>query len=204
MRLKHLLLTTAATAVLAVSGFAQAQQSTPPSGGANKSAPPAASQSAPPSGSQSMPSAGGASSGSMSSGAAASTAGLHEIDDDKAQVQSLNVSAKDLADMDIHASDGKKIGEVNKLLGDSSNQVKAVTIDVGGFLGIGGREVVIPIDKLQKGQDAKKLQTSMTKAEIEQLAEWKDSDDDRARRDATPGRAPASTPPASNPPATTR
>lgn len=198
MRLKHVLLTSTAAVVLAMSGFAQAQQGTP-STDADKpaaqspGAPPAAPSSSKPSPgapSSGMPSASAPSAGAVNIGA------LHAIDGDKAgHVQHLNMSAKDLSDAEIHGADGKKVGEVNKLLADSSNQVKAVTIDVGGFLGIGGREVAIPIDKLQKGE-GKKLQTSMTKAEIEQLAEWKDADDDRARRDATPGRAPGSTPPA--------
>ena len=34
----------------------------------------------------------------------------------KAPVKSLNVSAKDLADMDIYGSDNKKIGEIDKVL----------------------------------------------------------------------------------------
>lgn len=192
MRVKHALMTTAAAVLMTAAGFAQAQQSAPSGRDAAKpAAPPAAS-------SQSAPS-----SAAMPGGAAGQGA-LQEIDKDKAQGQAMGVSAKDLSDMDIYGSDGKKIGEVNKLLADSSSQVKAVTVDVGGFLGMGSREVVIPLDKLQKGQDNKRLQTSMTKTEIEKLAEWKDPDKARApRRDATPNRAPATAPdraPPANPP----
>lgn len=158
MRLKHVLTATAAAVVLTAAGFAQAQQSPP--------------RDTPAQPSSQMPSAAPSASGAST---ALSRSTLHEIKDDKAMVSSLNTNAKELSDFDIYGSDGKKIGEVNKVLADSSNQVKAVTIDVGGFLGMGAREVVFPLDKLQKGNESKRLQTSMTKQEIEKLDEWADN-----------------------------
>jgi hypothetical protein len=96
---------------------------------------------------------------------------LHESKNDDAMVPGLNVKADKLSGMDIYGPDGKKIGDVDKVLADSSNQIKAVTADVGGFLGIGAKEVVIPIDQLQKGQKDR-LQTSMTKDEIQKLQNY--------------------------------
>lgn len=113
---------------------------------------------------------------------------LHEIKDNNATAPNLNINRKDLAGMTIYGSDGKKIAGVNKVLGDSSNTVKAVTADVGGFLGVGSREVVIPVDKLQKGSDKDRLQVSMTKDEIQKLDQWADSG---ARGNATGGSPPS-------------
>jgi hypothetical protein len=200
MRLKYVL--TTATAALFITGSALAQTQQTPSG-ADRGKAGAQSETAP---SGSATPSGAMGSTSLEQGA------LHEVDDDKAMVQRLNVSAKDLGDMDIYGSDGKKIGGVGKVLADSSNTVKAVTVDVGGFLGIGTRQVVLPLDKLQKGTEKDRLQTTMTKAEIEKLGEWTDRKDATGRR-ATPDspartspNAPARSPdaPRTAPPPTTR
>src|SRR5262245_41251435 len=114
---------TAATAALflATTGLAQAQQTYPPT-------------TSPGTSSQSMPS------GSMGSGTMGSTSSsrldkstLHEIKDDSAMATGLSVNAKDLRSMAIYGSDDKKIGEVKNVLADNSNQIKAVSADVGGF-----------------------------------------------------------------------
>ena len=165
MRIKVGIAAAAAVLFLTATGLAQAQQSSPPA------APPASS---PGTSSQSSPS------GSMGSGTMGSTSSstkldkgtLHEIKDDNAMATALSVNAKDLRAMAIYGSDGKKIGEVKNVLADSSNQIKAVSADVGGFLGIGAREVVFPIDKLQKGSEKDRLQTAMTKDEIQKLETW--------------------------------
>ena len=173
MTFKMALAATTTAVFLTGSGLALAQQTTPPA--ASPSAPAPTERMAPPSSGAAMPADRGA--------AALSASSLMEVKDKKSMVRTLNVSADDLEDMDIYGSDGKKIGDVNKILADNSHEVKAVTVDVGGFLGIGAREVVIPIDRLQKGTEKDRLQVTMTKADIEQLQRWEDP----ARKDATPG-----------------
>jgi len=152
----------ASAALFLTAGLAQAQQSSPPA-------------SSPPTSTQSMPS-GSTSSGSMSSSSTKlDHSTLHEIKDDNARAAGLAVNAKDLRAMAIYGSDGKKIGEVKNVLADSSNQVKAVSADVGGFLGMGSREVIFPIDKLTKGTEKDRLQTAMTKDQIQNLEAWNTS-----------------------------
>jgi len=154
MRVKVGVAAATAALFLTAAGLAQAQQSSPP----------AASPGTP----SSMPShTTGAASSSTKLGST-----LHEIKDDSAKAGALNVNAKDLRAMAIYGSDGKKIGEVKNVLADSSNAIKAVSADVGGFLGMGAREVVFPIDKLQKGTEKDRLQTAMTKDEIQNLEAW--------------------------------
>jgi hypothetical protein len=116
---------------------------------------------------------------------------LHEIKDNNATAPNLNINRKDLAGMSIYGSDGKKIAGVSKVLGDSSNQIKAVTADVGGFLGVGSKEVVIPVDKLQKGTQKDQLQTSLTKDEIQRLDQYASSDN---RSGSVGGSAPSNQP----------
>lgn len=169
MRFKHALTATTAAMFLTAGGFAMAQQATPPAAAPDK---PAA---------QSQPTApSGAGSAMDKSTASLPPSSLHEVKDDKLSVKTLNISAKELGGMDVYGSDGKKIGDVNKILADNSNEIKAVTLDVGGFLGIGAREVVLPIDKLQKGTEKDRLQVSMTKADIEKLEKWEESGRDRS------------------------
>lgn len=150
MRVKVGIAAASAALFLTAAGMAQAQQSSPPASS--------------PGTSSGMPS------GTMSSPLGSRT--LHEIKDDSAMAKGLNVNAKDLRAMAIYGSDGKKIGEVKNVLADGSNTIKAVSADVGGFLGIGSREVMFPIDKLQKGAEKDRLQTAMTKDEIQNLEAW--------------------------------
>ncbi|MGE0652404.1 MAG: PRC-barrel domain-containing protein [Alphaproteobacteria bacterium] len=164
MNLRYALAAATTAAFLTAGGVAQAQQTMPDTGTGTKTMP-AERQSTPPTTRDSMP---GKSSGALDSSS------LSEVKDDKAMVKSLNVSANDLADMDIYGADGKKIGEVDKVLADHSEDIKAVTVDVGGFLGIGAKEVLVSLDNLQKGTKKDQLQTTMTKKQIETLSEWKD------------------------------
>jgi len=157
----------AATAALFLnaSGLALAQSSPPPA----SSSPPSAGVPV-----QTMPRSTTGSPASGMSGALDHST-LHEVKNDSAMVKSLNIDAKDLRAMAIYGSDGKKIGEVKNVLADKSNAIKAVSSDVGGFLGMGSREVVFPIEKLRKGMEKNRLQTSLTKDEIKNLEAWSDT-----------------------------
>ncbi|MGE5538806.1 MAG: PRC-barrel domain-containing protein [Gemmatimonas sp.] len=113
---------------------------------------------------------------------------LVEVKDNNAMAPSLNVNRKDLAGMTIYGSDGKKISGVDKVLGDSSNSIKAVTADVGGFLGIGSHEVIIPIEKLSKGDQKDSLKVSMTNDELKNLPQYASSNN---RSSGSVGGSPA-------------
>jgi sporulation protein YlmC with PRC-barrel domain len=166
MRIKFAVAAATAGLLLTAAGLAQAQQSPPPSTTPSTTTP------------------------SSSPAGALDRSTLHEVKDDKAMAQNLSINASDLRSMAIYGSDGNKIGEVNNVLADSSNAIKAVTVDVGGFLGMGSREVVIPVDKLQKGTEKNRLQTAMTKTEIQNLEQWSDRD-----RGSAPARTAPATPP---------
>lgn len=100
--------------------------------------------------------------------------GLHKADEDSLMVQSLDISVGDVEDMTIYSSGGDEVGEVEAVLVDGSGQPVAIAADVGGFLDLGERNVVIGLDRLSKGQD--RLTVAMSKEEIEALPEFAEDD----------------------------
>jgi sporulation protein YlmC with PRC-barrel domain len=57
--------------------------------------------------------------------------------------------ASKLVGVNIYGSNNEKIGDVNDVLIDRGGQAKAVIIGVGGFLGIGEKNVAIPFDRIE-------------------------------------------------------
>ncbi len=49
----------------------------------------------------------------------------------------------------VYMADGRGIGEIDDLLIDRGGRIVAVIIDVGGFLGITGRRVAVPMGSLE-------------------------------------------------------
>ena len=55
----------------------------------------------------------------------------------------------------VYGSNDERIGEINDVLMDQSGKVHAVVIGVGGFLGIGEKDVALPMNALQFRADDK-------------------------------------------------
>jgi sporulation protein YlmC with PRC-barrel domain len=51
--------------------------------------------------------------------------------------------------LDVYGADNQKIGDVDELLVDRQGKVHGLVVGVGGFLGIGQKNVAIPFDQLQ-------------------------------------------------------
>jgi sporulation protein YlmC with PRC-barrel domain len=84
----------------------------------------------------------------------------------------------------VTGSDDQKIGEVTDILFDKMGHVKAYIVSIGGFLGIGAKEVALEwsaFDEMPtiKGRPEDKhftvyqLKVSMTKDQLKQMAEFK-------------------------------
>lgn len=99
-------------------------------------------------------------------------ASYREAPDDRMVVQPFNLTVDRIDDMDVHGTNGEKIGEVDEVLVDASGQPVAVSVEVGGFLGIGEQEVIMALDQLRL--DGQRLVTSLTKQQIEALPRWDD------------------------------
>ena len=95
-----------------------------------------------------------------------------EAEDDDMVVQPFNRTVADIEDLDLTTADGDEIGEVEEVLIDASGEPVAIAVEVGGFLGIGEREVVFGLDQVQLMDDD--LVTSADKATIEGLPDWPD------------------------------
>jgi sporulation protein YlmC with PRC-barrel domain len=66
------------------------------------------------------------------------------------QLQPDQWRASDLEGLTIYSSNnGDKIGDINELIFDNSGKVQAVVIGVGGYLGIGERDVAVPFDQIR-------------------------------------------------------
>lgn len=48
----------------------------------------------------------------------------------------------------VYGPDNKSIGEINDIILDSSGKVKAAVVGVGGFLGVGEKNVALPFEAL--------------------------------------------------------
>lgn len=82
---------------------------------------------------------------------------------------SVMAPSEDLVGKDVVNAEGKEIGEISAVLGNQ------VIVEVGGFLGIGAREVAVDWEKITTTGtgDEMKLQTTLTKAELEAMPEYK-------------------------------
>jgi len=77
----------------------------------------------------------------------------------------------------VIGNDDAKIGDVSDILFDKSGKVDAVIVGVGGFLGIGTKDVALPLSAFQVVPGANgapdKLRLSMTKEQLKEMAEFK-------------------------------
>lgn len=77
---------------------------------------------------------------------------------------------------DVIGSNDEKIGDVSDVLFDKGGKVHAYIVGVGGFLGIGAKDVALAPSSFQlvKGENnsADKLRLSMTKDQLQQAAKF--------------------------------
>ncbi len=120
----------------------------------------------------------GATTGTTTTAPAASTSGntqsamFREIEDDDMIVPPFNLTVDQLDDMHVYGAGDEDIGEIDEVLMDASGKPVAVTVGVGGFLGIGDTEVIMSLDQLTMGD--KRFSTTLTKEQIEKLPKWDD------------------------------
>ena len=79
---------------------------------------------------------------------------------------------------DVIGTDSQKIGDVSDILFDKDGKIEAYVVGVGGFLGIGSKDVALAPSAFQvvRGDKSKnesdKLRLSMTKDELKQAANF--------------------------------
>ncbi|MCW8088312.1 PRC-barrel domain-containing protein [Sabulicella glaciei] len=86
-------------------------------------------------------------------------------------------SVQSLVGKNVYGPSGREAGEVRNLLIDRSGRVRAAVIEWGGFLGIGERQALVPIERIQLGaSQSDRAQLNMTRDELEALPRY---DNDR-------------------------
>ena len=91
----------------------------------------------------------------------------------KSTVQDIeveNLTAQELRDKPVYDSKGEKIATVKDVTGTPGQSRQAI-LQTGGVLGVGGREVALPLKKLSVGPDGK-LVLTMTQDELNLLPKY--------------------------------
>ncbi len=68
---------------------------------------------------------------------------------------------------------GEEIGRIEEVVRDPQDQSLQVVVSTGGLLGIGGREVVVAADQLEPAEGELRTHRPMTRAQLEELAEYR-------------------------------
>jgi sporulation protein YlmC with PRC-barrel domain len=94
---------------------------------------------------------------------------------------------------DVVGDDGKKIGEVSDILFDKTGKIEAYVVSMGGFLGMGAKEVAIAPSSftVEPGShgESDKLKLSMNQNELKQAQSFEPY---QPQRPTTTGSAPSS------------
>ena len=85
-----------------------------------------------------------------------------------------DMSADDLNGMDVITSDGKSVGDVQKIVISPDNQDIHAVVSVGGLLGIGAKTILIPLDSISLKNDD--LHVRATQAELEAMTDYGSDD----------------------------
>ena len=70
--------------------------------------------------------------------------------------------ASKLVGLNVYNDQNEKLGDINEILLDQSGKVNGVIIGVGGFLGMGEREIMVTMDKLRFVNEPYRATTTTT------------------------------------------
>jgi hypothetical protein len=97
-----------------------------------------------------------------------------------AALHSGNVSAKALPNKSIKNAANETIGDINDVLIGDNGKITAVIVGVGGFLGMGEKDVALPYDQLVFAKDVGNdlvVTTSATKESLATAPEYVNPED---------------------------
>lgn len=75
----------------------------------------------------------------------------------------------------VYDANNHKIGQVDNLILNSDGQIKTAVIGVGGFLGVGEKDVAVPFNQLKVASQngTEELTLDMTKDQLKAAPAWK-------------------------------
>ncbi|MGE4063977.1 MAG: PRC-barrel domain-containing protein [Rhodospirillaceae bacterium] len=74
---------------------------------------------------------------------------------------------------DVKNAKGETIGEIDEVLLDGSGRVDAVIVTVGGFMGLGGRDVALKWSDLRLNNGGRDVVVDMTEMQLQQMPEYR-------------------------------
>ena len=119
------------------------------------------------------------------------------------QTQSANEwRASKLIGTSVIGADNKSIGDINELILGEQGEIKAVVIGVGGFLGMGEKNVAVPFEALDVQRKAKsgaieKITVAYSKDELKNAPKFAYYDGQKSKATTT-GMSSADAPPPGN------
>ena len=72
--------------------------------------------------------------------------------------------ASKLVGVNVYNNDNEKIGDISEILLDMSGKVSGVVIGVGGFLGLGQHDVLVPMEQLKFANEPRSATAPTTTA----------------------------------------
>ena len=100
---------------------------------------------------------------------------VEAVEKKSAATFSGDVSAKELLSENVVNAANESIGDINDVLIGHDGKVAAVIVGVGGFLGMGEKDVALPYDQLTFAKDTNNnliVGTSATKESLEAAPEY--------------------------------
>ena len=87
--------------------------------------------------------------------------------------------ASDLIGRPVRSASGEAVGEIADLVLSPADKVSSAVVSVGGFLGLGERQVEVPYDKLVIAANRNTVLVTMSKDEVAAKPEFFATDDPR-------------------------
>lgn len=97
---------------------------------------------------------------------------LREVDDDEPLRGPANMTVRQMEDAIVYDANGKRIGEVEEVIANHRDEIVGVTVEVGTFLGLRDKEVLVPIGQLTVRNGH--FRTRLTADQLRALPEWDD------------------------------
>ena len=107
-------------------------------------------------------------------GSAGSQAGIEQ--DSSTGTSTTVYNPEDYDGKDVVNANGDKLGEVEQLVISTGDQQVYAVIGVGGFLGIGDKDVAIPLEQLQPQGEDLTLASGITEDELKNSMEYNESE----------------------------
>jgi hypothetical protein len=97
---------------------------------------------------------------------------LVEVENESMMVAPFGRTVDQIDDADVVGPTGDQIGEIEEVLMTPDGRIAAVSVEFGGFLGFGNKEVVVHIAELQQRGDD--FVVGLTEEQLETLPRWDD------------------------------